>query len=498
MEADRVGLILDRTLELKSKITNCIHKKTTRAVKEDGGGVTKVSKADPDTENQEDGDEETESLLNIRDALDSLEGQLSALQALQQQQWYDKEAALTEIEYCQKKLLRELKEYKGKDLEVIHEAIAFASETEDNNDLLLPPYPRHPFRSTVSDKEYLPSFPSTRKFSPNGAVNNGLIDREQRQSRSRRPLKGLKFLITATAKTMLTIVGMVTILSLAGFQPRLKKRNDPLKLVDLFQLLINNEVQETMECPPGKVPMFENGETRCVVKERIEIPFDSGVTIPDVKYGCGSSPSSIFSAKKHLQLQSSNLSWFKMDDSWQRHLYCRTPKISRRCMEKKHGVEVRAFTEEQEVLVTKSWKVMKKNAGELGLKFFLRIFEIAPSAKKLFRFLKNSDVPLEQNPKLKPHAITVFVMTCESAVQLRKAGKPVVKDSSLKDLGSTHFTYGVVDEHFEVTKFALLETIKEAVPEMWSPEMKNAWAEAYDQLVDAIKAEMKPTSAFSN
>ncbi|XP_073282915.1 plastid division protein PDV2-like, partial [Primulina huaijiensis] len=207
--------------------------------------------------------------------------------ALRQQQWYDKEATLTEIEYCQKKLLRELKEYKGKDLEVIHEAIAFASETEDNNDLLLPPYPRHPSRSTVSDKECLPSFPSTRKFSQNGAVNNGLIDGDQRQSRSKRPLKGLKFLITATAKTVITIVGMVTILSLAGFQPRLKKRNDPLKLVDLFQLLSNNEVQATMECPPGKVPMFENGETRCVVKERIEIPFDSGVTITDVKYGCG-------------------------------------------------------------------------------------------------------------------------------------------------------------------------------------------------------------------
>jgi hemoglobin-like flavoprotein len=45
-----------------------------------------------------------------------------------------------------------------------------------------------------------------------------------------------------------------------------------------------------------------------------------------------------------------------------------------------------------------------------------------------------------------------------------------------------------------VTKFALLETIKEAVPEMWSPEMKSAWGEAYDQLVAAIKLEMKPSA----
>lgn len=40
----------------------------------------------------------------------------------------------------------------------------------------------------------------------------------------------------------------------------------------------------------------------------------------------------------------------------------------------------------------------------------------------------------------------------------------------------------------------MLETIKEAVPEMWSPEMKNAWAEAYDQLAAAIKLEMNPPS----
>ena len=46
----------------------------------------------------------------------------------------------------------------------------------------------------------------------------------------------------------------------------------------------------------------------------------------------------------------------------------------------------------------------------------------------------------------------------------------------------------------QVTKFALLETIKEAVPEMWSPDMKNAWGEAYDQLVAAIKNEMNHPS----
>ncbi|GAY51890.1 hypothetical protein CUMW_137770 [Citrus unshiu] len=188
-----------------------------------------------------------------------------------------------------------------------------------------------------------------------------------------------------------------------------------------------------------------------------------------------------------------NLSW-KMRDGSLKGLFCTAPKSIRSVRRNSGSFNVTAFTEEQEALVVKSWNAMKKNSGELALKFFLRIFEIAPSAKKLFTFLKDSDIPVEQNPKLKPHATTVFVMTCESAVQLRKAGKVTVRESNLKDLGATHFKYGVLDEHFEVTKYALLETIKEAVPEMWSPELNNAWAEAYDQLAAAIKTEMKPPS----
>ncbi|KAK6136795.1 hypothetical protein DH2020_029465 [Rehmannia glutinosa] len=158
---------------------------------------------------------------------------------------------------------------------------------------------------------------------------------------------------------------------------------------------------------------------------------------------------------------------------------------------KKEGGAI-LFTEEEEALVVKSWNLMKKDAGEWGVNFFLKIFEIAPSAQKIFPFLRDSNVPLEQNPKLKPHAKSVFVMTCEAAVQLRKAGKVVIRDSSLKKLGAVHSKYGVVDEHFEVTKYALLETIKEACGEMWCAEMKRAWGVAYDHLVAAIKTEMKP------
>lgn len=44
----------------------------------------------------------------------------------------------------------------------------------------------------------------------------------------------------------------------------------------------------------------------------------------------------------------------------------------------------------------------------------------------------------------------MLLQTCESAVQLRKAGKVTVRESNLKKLGASHLKNGVANEHFEV------------------------------------------------
>ncbi|XP_016471234.1 anaerobic nitrite reductase HB2 [Nicotiana tabacum] len=153
------------------------------------------------------------------------------------------------------------------------------------------------------------------------------------------------------------------------------------------------------------------------------------------------------------------------------------------------------FTEKQEALVKDSWEIMKQNIPQLSLRFFSLILEIAPAAKNMFSFLKDSDEIPHNNPKLKAHAVKVFKMTCESAVQLREKGEVVVGETTLKYLGSVHLQKGVIDPHFEVVKEALLRTVKEAMGEKWSEDVKEAWGEAYDQLAAAIKAEMHAEAA---
>lgn len=277
MDEEGIGLVLARASELRSKITNCIHSASSTKLRAD----ERESREGDDYVAEEEEEEEEENLLSIRDAMESLEAQLSSLQALQQQQWYEREAALAEIDHSRKKLLKQLKDYKGEDLEVIHEASVFASETvEENNELLLPPYPTRPSHSLLSENN---TNLSSRKHPQNGLLNSEINQLQSHQ----KPQSGLRSLLTSAAKTVFTLVGVVTILGLAGFEPRIRKGGNEFKVLNFFQQREDEGEREKAMCPPGRVLVIEDGEARCLVKERVEIPFESLVTTPDISYGCG-------------------------------------------------------------------------------------------------------------------------------------------------------------------------------------------------------------------
>ncbi|KAI3843678.1 hypothetical protein MKW98_013614 [Papaver atlanticum] len=287
MEGDEIGIVLSRASELRWKINNCINNSNERDDKEkvtetEGGVVDTTSSLSLDDE----------SLLNIRDALDSLEVQLSSLQALQQQQKYEREVILAEIDQSRKILLEKLNDYKGEELEVIQEASAFASETvEHSDDLLLPPYPSRPPDSLILNKGYPSNFISTRTSTQNGINGEDKKTSELGEKQTAPPpeksSKGLKHIFVAAAKSVITIVSVISLLRLAGFQTRMRRSSAQFKISYPFQKSAAEEKQRLIECPPGKVLVIENGEPRCLVKERVEIPFDSVVTAPNVNYGCG-------------------------------------------------------------------------------------------------------------------------------------------------------------------------------------------------------------------
>uniref|UniRef100_A0A6N2L3N5 Globin family profile domain-containing protein n=1 Tax=Salix viminalis TaxID=40686 RepID=A0A6N2L3N5_SALVM len=118
-----------------------------------------------------------------------------------------------------------------------------------------------------------------------------------------------------------------------------------------------------------------------------------------------------------------------------------------------------------------------------------KVFLECTICKEAVLILKDSDVPLEQDPKLKPHAVTVFVMQCNFG----RLAKSLSKNPSLKDFRSYSFEtqMNILSRQSMICLTNHLQNslifVVEAVLEIWSPEMKNAWGEAFDWLVAGIK-----------
>lgn len=226
----------------------------------------------------EDSTEAAESIFAICDALDSLQSLLATFQALQQQQQFEREDAIGEIKYSRNVLLNKLQQYSGTEhFDVIKEATAFASSIKvlqhnnnDNDLLLLPPYP-NPNHAAPSHSLII--FDNTNpRLSRNPPTQDDFneIDQTGRHAPSSSPLDSLKWFMIATAKVLLPIVGVVVVLSLPGYQPR-----------HMIEKMIGSQ------CPTGKVAVVEAGKVRCIVKERVEIPFTSVASNADATYGCG-------------------------------------------------------------------------------------------------------------------------------------------------------------------------------------------------------------------
>ncbi|KAG2266503.1 hypothetical protein Bca52824_073582 [Brassica carinata] len=272
-DEEGIGLILARATELRLKIADRIDTSSTDVSSPREGKKDEIAgnqEKDFDSFSSDDADDEEEAdeqLLRIRDALESLESQLAALQNLRQRQQYEKQVALSEIDYSRKILLEKLKEYKGKELEVLREASTFAGERVDyENDLLLPPYPVHPPPLSLgldNNNGYLPHLPLNQKKS---ADANGFGSAEVKGP------NGIVRFLGSVAKIMLPIIGVISVLSASGYGPEIKK-----------EVL----VRAPNQCPPGKVLVIEDGEARCLVKERVEIPFESVSAKRDVTYGYG-------------------------------------------------------------------------------------------------------------------------------------------------------------------------------------------------------------------
>jgi hemoglobin-like flavoprotein len=122
---------------------------------------------------------------------------------------------------------------------------------------------------------------------------------------------------------------------------------------------------------------------------------------------------------------------------------------------------------------------ISETAAEL---FYKRLFELNPSFKSLFK----GDMKKQGR---------MLMQMIDFAV--KGIDEPDTILPTIHDLGKRHVGYGVKEEYYDTVGEALLWTLEQGLGENFTPEVKDAWAEAYKLLsgvmIDAARETKKQT-----
>ncbi len=131
-----------------------------------------------------------------------------------------------------------------------------------------------------------------------------------------------------------------------------------------------------------------------------------------------------------------------------------------------------AMTPTEIGLVKRSFAPIASDSRQIGFRFYRRLFELDPRLEGLFR-----TAPRDQGGALFS-MIDLIVRTLDYQEQLL----PIIYD-----LGRRHAAYGVTTEDYDTFRTALLDTLGEALGPEFTPEVRDAWAAAYNFMAQVME-----------
>jgi hemoglobin-like flavoprotein len=123
-------------------------------------------------------------------------------------------------------------------------------------------------------------------------------------------------------------------------------------------------------------------------------------------------------------------------------------------------------------LLEKSFEEVKPQADEFVDSFYSNLFTMYPEAKPLFAHSNMA----EQKKKL----LASLVLVVENLKN------PDVLGNSLRGLGARHVKYGALPEHYPLVGNSLLTAFEQHLKEKWTPEVKQAWVDAYGAITEIM------------
>jgi hemoglobin-like flavoprotein len=139
------------------------------------------------------------------------------------------------------------------------------------------------------------------------------------------------------------------------------------------------------------------------------------------------------------------------------------------------------MTPKQIDLVQKSFGEVKPIAAAAAGLFYTRLFALDPSLRPMFK---------GEMTKQGQMLMSMIGAAVNGLGNLEKLA-PVVRQ-----LGARHAGYGVRTEHYATVGSALMWTLEQGLGEKFTPEVREAWAGAYDLLSEVMQlGAMEPATA---
>jgi len=140
--------------------------------------------------------------------------------------------------------------------------------------------------------------------------------------------------------------------------------------------------------------------------------------------------------------------------------------VQRRVEKAKNTVNI-----EQAELIRHSLIQIHPIADQIAKSFYAHLFEVTPHLRKLFTGDMNRQG-------------TMLMTSLELAVS--SLGNPESILSAVEALGERHVSYGVRAEYYPLAKESYLWALKTHLGDEFTPALKDAWAAAFDALIQTM------------
>ena len=130
------------------------------------------------------------------------------------------------------------------------------------------------------------------------------------------------------------------------------------------------------------------------------------------------------------------------------------------------------MTPEQITLVQSSFEKVLPMSQDVGRLFYGRLFELDPSLRPLFK----------EDMKEQEHKLMVTLEIMAKGLSVQEVIIP-----ALQQMGKRHAGYGVKPEHYDTVGSALFWTLEQGLGEEFTPDVREAWTEAYTLISGVMK-----------